>query len=71
MRSVDKNFMNEVFMLLIDDDRFEQARLLAQRLDNLMIHAGHETIFTYTPSMSKIDFLLSDSQMGKNWYRNK
>lgn len=71
MRSTDKDFMNEVFMLLIEDDKFDEAKKLDERLDNLMVHAGHETIFIYSPSKSKIAFLIGDSQMGQDWYKTR
>lgn len=71
MRSIDKAFMNEVFMLLIEESRFEDAMKLDQRIDNLMVHGDETSIFTYTPTQSKFDFLIGDSLMGENWYRNR
>lgn len=72
MRSKDVEFMDNVASLLIDAEMWIELVSLDARIDNFN---GYNTekfnFFQYTPTQSKFDFLVGDSQMGENWYRNR
>lgn len=72
MCSQDIEFMEEVYMLLSDADRYDDLDNLDGRISDIKVHTRNEyTYFIYTPTQDKFDFLVGDSQMGKNWYRNR
>ena len=72
MRSIDVEFIEEVCMLLIDADRYDELGILDGRLGDIKGH-DKETYayFFYSPTQSKFSFLIRDSQRGADWYRNK
>lgn len=72
MRSQDLEFMAEICMLLIDANRYDDLEKLDGRISDIKVHTKDEhTYFVYSPTQDKFDFLVGDSQMGENWYRNR
>lgn len=68
MRSSDWKFIDEVAMLLSNSNRGDESDVLFERAGNLW-HLENDSIIP--DFYDKFSFLISDSQMGENWYRNK
>jgi len=64
MRSKDIKFINEVFMLCMENTLFwDEANNLDIRLSNLGAFGDFD--------LDHFSFLIGDSQMGTDWYRNR
>lgn len=67
MRSLDWVFIDEVAALLGTNGRNDDANILYQRSEKIWDIKNDLGIFVD----NKFSFLIGDSQMGENWYRNR